>query len=192
MARRAAETREHFFRAATELFLTRGYAETSLKDICTRAGHGYNAFVAHYNSKSELGNEVAEMLANRGVQRIQQAAPRDIDHLITMLVKWATTLVTRPAWAMLELALVAIDDRSRAETTARIGLLRDTLTELVVSTADSSRESASVDNAMSFLVTTVIGMAIQYANGLEITGKTIDRHVRLILQAGGLERCAQE
>lgn len=191
VARRAAETREHFFRAATELFLTRGYAETSVKDICNGAGHGYNAFVAHFDSKQQIGHEVAEKLASRGAQRIQHASPRDTDHLITMLARWATILVTRPAWVCLELALAAIDDPSRAKATARVSLLRDAIGELVVTTADKPRESrADIDNTMSFLVTTVIGTAIQYANGLEIAGETIGEHVRLILEAGGLSRSA--
>lgn len=49
-----------FLRAATELFLTGGYTETSVKDICNRAGHGYNAFVAHFDSKQQIGHQVAE------------------------------------------------------------------------------------------------------------------------------------
>lgn len=192
VARRAAETREHFFRTATELFLTRGYNETTVRDICKRAGRGYNAFVAHFDSKQQIGHEVAEMLTNRAAQRIQHATPHDTDHLITMLARWATILVTRPAWVCLELALAAIDDPGRAEATARARLLCDAIGELVSTTVDTPRESgADIDNTMSFLVTTVIGTAIQYANGLDITGQTIDKHVRLILQAGGLSGTAR-
>lgn len=187
VARRTAETREHIFRAATELFLTRGYTETSVKDICERAGHGYSTFVAHFDSKQEIGHEVAQMLTNRGTQRIQHATAHDTDHLITMLARWATLLATRPGWVCLELALAAIGEPSRDEAAARARLLRDAIGELVVSTADTPRESgADIYDTTSFLGTTVIGTAIQSANGLHISRKTIDEHVRLILQAGGL------
>jgi len=57
---RAEETRSHILDAAGELFAKRGYAATSVADVCVRAGVTKGAFYHHFKSKQAVFLELRD------------------------------------------------------------------------------------------------------------------------------------
>ena len=55
-------TREEILKAAVELFSERGYENTSIRDICSKAGVNVAAVNYHFKGKSGLGDAVVEHL----------------------------------------------------------------------------------------------------------------------------------
>lgn len=62
-ARRAAETREALVRAATELFVTSGWAATGMRDVARAAGVAVETLYSHYPSKRALLDAVVDQAA---------------------------------------------------------------------------------------------------------------------------------
>ncbi|TQM32709.1 TetR/AcrR family transcriptional regulator [Nocardia bhagyanarayanae] len=180
-------TRDRLLRAATELLLTRGYADTNIHRICRAAGTSYSTFTHYFGRKRHIAHEVADTLATRATHRISRTIPRDTDHLITTLAIWASILATRPGWVSLEFALAALDDTSRTEVSDRVGVIGDALTELLTATTfDTSGPRIDVDLVVTFLFTVVIGMSVQHDNGIDTTISGIRPHIELILRTAQL------
>ncbi len=57
---RGEETRSHILDVAGELFAARGYAATSVADICTQAGVTKGAFYHHFESKQTVFLELRD------------------------------------------------------------------------------------------------------------------------------------
>ncbi|WP_435593542.1 TetR/AcrR family transcriptional regulator [Nocardia sp. bgisy118] len=181
-------TRDRLLRAATELLLTRGYADTNIDRICRAAGTSYSTFTNHFGRKRHIAHEVADTLATRATHRILQTIPRDTDHLITTLAIWASILATRPGWVSLELALATLDDTSRTEVSDRVAVIGNAVTELLTATIsfESSGPKIDVDLVVSFLFTVVVGMTVQHNNGIDTTISGIRPQIELILRAAQL------
>lgn len=60
LAERTAETRRKLIDAAVELFIEKGYLETTPKDIAAAAQLTTGAFYHHFSSKEEVGVAIAE------------------------------------------------------------------------------------------------------------------------------------
>src|SRR5581483_10838786 len=57
----ADETRKKIFRAAVELFAKRGYADTTVAEICKRAGVAKGTFFIHFATKDAVVTELVAM-----------------------------------------------------------------------------------------------------------------------------------
>src|SRR5262245_37423930 len=70
---RADDTRARLFAAATELFATRGYHETSVDAIVKRAGVAKGTFFVHYATKDAV---IVELMRyqTRSAKRAREAA----------------------------------------------------------------------------------------------------------------------
>jgi AcrR family transcriptional regulator len=92
--RKKQATREAIQRAALELFLERGYGETTVRDITDRADLGSRTFYRHFDSKDDvvLGDLNAYLAA---VEATLAAYPRDWTPLQSFL---ASLDELRPAW----------------------------------------------------------------------------------------------
>src|SRR5215475_12781122 len=79
--RRSAELRERMFRAALELFASKGYAQTTVEDITEAADVGKGTFFNYFPSKEHILTAFSEMqLAKletviREARRSQQPMP---------------------------------------------------------------------------------------------------------------------
>ena len=60
VASRASETRQKLITAAVDLFVDKGYLETTPRDIASKARLTTGAFYYHFTSKEEIGVAVAE------------------------------------------------------------------------------------------------------------------------------------
>lgn len=59
----AIKRRLHILHAAIESLFARGFAATSIDDVCARAGISKGAFYSHFESKESLIHAVADLLA---------------------------------------------------------------------------------------------------------------------------------
>ncbi len=79
---RSAATQEQLIQAVVESLLERGYHQTSVNEICRRAGVTSSAVQHHFGGKRQLMMAVAETLAARNRQLLDQVAsspqPREI------------------------------------------------------------------------------------------------------------------
>ncbi|MEV0299094.1 TetR/AcrR family transcriptional regulator [Nocardia sp. NPDC050710] len=177
------ETRLRLLHAAADLFLTRGYTATTIDEIARHAGFTRGATYTYFPHKHRLAEEVAEDLCRHAVARIRCFQPRGFDHLVTTLATWAGLAVSRPGWVRLELDLAALRPASRADSTQRVTVLRAVIGELLAATADPNRRRGDPDLAVTFLLSVVVGMATQHANGLAIPAHRIRSQIELVLRA---------
>jgi AcrR family transcriptional regulator len=79
---RSAATQEQLIQAVVQSLLERGYHRTSVTEICRRAGVTSSAIQHHFGGKRRLMMAVAETLAARNLQLLDQVAsspqPREI------------------------------------------------------------------------------------------------------------------
>ena len=79
---RSAATQEQLIQAVVESLLERGYHQTSVNEICRRAGVTSSAIQHHFGGKRQLMMAVAEMLATRNRQVLDEVAsspkPREV------------------------------------------------------------------------------------------------------------------
>ena len=68
-ARRGARTRERILDAAEQLFATRGYAETTLREIAAQVGIQNPSIYKHFATKAEIYEAVVERLADGDLSR---------------------------------------------------------------------------------------------------------------------------
>src|SRR5215470_8653111 len=86
--RRSAELRERLFRAALELFASKGYAETTVEDITEAADVGKGTFFNYFPSKEHVLMAFAEMQLAKLEDVIKQAkqSDRPMREVLRMLV----------------------------------------------------------------------------------------------------------
>lgn len=68
--------RLRLLRAATHLFLTRGYAQTTVRDIASAVGILSGSIFHHFDSKEEILEAVMSEVSEGNAERMQQAAAR--------------------------------------------------------------------------------------------------------------------
>ncbi len=61
-------TRELLYRAATELFVERGYEDTTMADIAERAGTARRTAFNHFPNKGDIPMMWARLMADRAVE----------------------------------------------------------------------------------------------------------------------------
>src|SRR5215470_11730551 len=126
--RRSAELRERLFRAALELFASKGYAETTVEDITEAADVGKGTFFNYFPSKEHILMAFAEMQLARLEAVVREAELSDLpmrDVMRTLVMRMTALPVRNPAIvrALLQANLssvpvrgemVRIHDRNRA------------------------------------------------------------------------------
>ena len=62
MDRRQSKTRKAVFNAFVELLSEKGYSNTTIQDIITRADIGRSTFYSHFETKDDLLNALCESI----------------------------------------------------------------------------------------------------------------------------------
>ena len=78
-AERSEATVQQLLETARELFATKGFAETSIEDIVSRAGVTRGALYHHFGGKADIFRAVVEDEAERLAKRLQRAALKEQD-----------------------------------------------------------------------------------------------------------------
>jgi AcrR family transcriptional regulator len=84
-AEQSARTRESIVESATELFATRGFAATSLRDVATSAGLSHPGLLRHFASKDALLDAVVERFSSRRREELGRAGLHEVGGLDLMV-----------------------------------------------------------------------------------------------------------
>lgn len=118
--RPAAEgSRERLLQAAVELIAERGYAGTSVGDVCERAGLARTALYWHYGSKEGLLAEVVETVGTTWIEEIRKRTYLEGDPLLRvhrLVREWRRILAEQPELIRLPL-VVQLEGGAASERT---------------------------------------------------------------------------
>jgi len=124
-AARVEEARERLLRAAVALFGDRGYAATSVGEICAHAGVARTALYWHFGNKEGLLAAVLERVGGSWIEEIQKAvyaAPGPLERLERLTRAWREIVLTRPA--LVRLPMSAALEQAEASPQVRAALAR--------------------------------------------------------------------
>lgn len=126
-ARRAQgeESRGRLLETATELIAERGYAATSVGEVCRRAGVAKPALYWHFGSKEGLLAEVIETVGTAWIERIQKSVYLEGDPMQRferLLDGWRRILLEEPG--LLRLLMVVLLEQGETSDSAREALVR--------------------------------------------------------------------
>lgn len=113
-AERQAQTRESLIEVARELFLSDGYAATSLEKVAVAAGFSKGAVYSNFSGKEELCMAVLDTIHEEQVQGIVEAftVDADLDGRIDAFAAWAREKLGHPRWTALEVEFAAVARQS--------------------------------------------------------------------------------
>jgi len=119
--------------AATEALIEVGYANTSVQEICRRAGVSHGGLFRHFSSRIELLIRVADHVGDRllelyriDFERLRRSTP---DELVLALKLLRTNTQSRLHQAWFELLMAARTDRVLHEALVPIWKRRDEATQ---------------------------------------------------------------
>lgn len=72
------ERKKELVKKAYELFISKGYENTSVDDIIESAGIAKGTYYYHFDSKEQMLEEVVNMMIDEGVQRAKQVLQSDL------------------------------------------------------------------------------------------------------------------
>jgi AcrR family transcriptional regulator len=126
-ARRAQgeESRARLLRAATALIAERGYAASSVGEVCRRAGVAKPALYWHFGSKEGLLAQVIESAGTAWIERIRKSVYLEgdpIQRFERLLAGWRRIQLEEPG--LLRLLMVVLLEQGEASHSARGALLR--------------------------------------------------------------------
>jgi len=78
---RQAQTRERLLDAAAQVFIRRGFAASSVEEICTEAGFTRGAFYSNFETKEQMFFELLHARVYDGYQRMLQETPPELSPL---------------------------------------------------------------------------------------------------------------
>lgn len=145
---RSVNTRRAIVRAAVHLWAERGYAETTVDDICLAAGVGRSTYYLHFESKERLLIELALETA-RGVAAEVEAATGGgtVDDQLAAFVDGLVRRMegTPRSLAMIVMRQVSINSVAPRHRSTEAILFDDVLTRIVADGQESSEVRSDVD-----------------------------------------------
>ncbi|MGW3042639.1 TetR/AcrR family transcriptional regulator [Kitasatospora sp. NPDC001159] len=158
--RRRVHTRARLLAAASELFLTVGFARTSIEDVCAAAGYTRGAFYSNFGSKEDLLLALFDDQAAKRMAELEQLAatcealaPNERARLLAEALLRVEPAETGWILLFLEFRLVAARSEALAEqvaahdrTVARAAadVLERALPELVPPGASATQAAAVI------------------------------------------------
>lgn len=170
------DTRERLVRAATEVFLERGYGGTRVQDIARRAGYTSGALYQHFPSRTAL---LAEAISMAGLSIMEELIEvvgdvRPGDSAVALALAHFSTASSTPVDRLLleALALASGDGEARTVLADSVQRLSSQLGEQVDRASAAGLIVADVDTEALCMVFTswLLGMVVLKAVGLsEVT-----------------------
>lgn len=186
-----AHTREQLVATARELFLTHGYAATSLERVADTAGFSKGAVYSNFRNKDELCLNVLDSIHNNQASSMDAAlrATTTLDELLTALLNWAENNVGDQAWTALEVEFatnVRHNERIRKELASRDEAIRDALAKLLATHAERLDIDLPLpaDDCSTALLSLGIGLGVQRAVDPNIPVRVLPEIIRLLIDRG--------
>lgn len=160
--RDATKTRQKLLRAAEYLFIRKGYAATTVDEICKRAGATKGAFFHHFKNKEDLGVACGRDHAERHMRMLNRAVEGDADQPVARLFRYldhvveSSTTSELPACliGMLTLELSAVNDRFHAMCNEELDTWTNIVERLLVDAVqETGRRVDTTALAEQFLTT---------------------------------------
>lgn len=70
--------KKELIKTAYDLFITKGYENTSVDDIIAKAGIAKGTYYYHFESKEQMLEEVIDMMINNGIEKAKQVVNSDL------------------------------------------------------------------------------------------------------------------
>ncbi len=135
-AERQAHTRDTLIETARDMFLSDGYAATSLDRVALQAGFSKGAVYSNFAGKEQLCMAVLDSIHAEQIAGVLSAFTKetDLDGRIEAFVEWARVDLGRPKWTALEVEFAGSARQSpyvAAELAKRHREIIDNLAQLI-------------------------------------------------------------
>ncbi|MFD7845804.1 TetR/AcrR family transcriptional regulator [Nocardia sp. NPDC059764] len=187
-----ARTRADLLATARDMFLTDGYAKTSLERVAEEAGYSKGAVYSNFRTKSALCLEVLALIHETKFGEVSELLGGE-DTLETRLDRfqvWAERTLGDVGWTMLEFefAIVARDDPAlQAALVSNLSLVRGTVAAQLQALADSTGLALPMPagDAATAVLSLGLGLGIQRAIDPSLPARLITDAVRAMVLANG-------
>ncbi|MBF6179826.1 TetR/AcrR family transcriptional regulator [Nocardia otitidiscaviarum] len=186
-----ARTRADLLATARDLFLTDGYAKTSLERVAEEAGYSKGAVYSNFRTKSQLCLEVLELIHETKFGEVSAllAAHEAFDERMAAFQDWAERTLGDIGWTMLEFefAIVARDDPAlQAALVSNLSLIRGTVAAQLQSLAGSLGIALPMppEDAATAVLSLGLGLGIQRAIDPSLSARLITDAVRSMITPG--------
>ncbi len=162
-AERQAQTRESLIQTAREMFLTDGYAATSLDKVALEAGFSKGAVYSNFAGKEQLCMAVLDSIHEEQIAGVFAAMTKDtdLDGRIDAFVDWAREGLGQPRWTALEVEFAGVARQSvyvAAELKKRHQEITAGLAELIGAIIDA--ENLKLQMTPSQVATALLSLGI--------------------------------
>ncbi|MEV6273704.1 TetR/AcrR family transcriptional regulator [Nocardia sp. NPDC051832] len=190
-----ARTRADLVATARDLFLTEGYARTSLERVAEAAGYSKGAVYSNFRTKKQLCLEVLDLIhATKFGEVTELVSTSDsLESRLAKLQEWAERTLGDVGWTMLEFefATVARDDPElQAALVSSLGAVRGAVAAQLQTLADSLEIDLPMPaaDAATSVLSMGLGLGIQRAIDPTISARLITDAVRLLVSLGDRTR----
>ncbi|MCM6777782.1 TetR/AcrR family transcriptional regulator [Nocardia sp. CDC159] len=185
-----ARTRAELLDTARELFLSEGYARTSLERVAEEAGYSKGAVYSNFRTKSALCLEVLSHIHETKfgeASELLQAAGT-LEQRLARLEGWAERTLGDVGWTMLEFefAIVAREDpQLQRELVSSLGLVRGMVAAQLQGLADDLgvRLPLPAEDAATLVLSAGLGLGIQRAIDPSLSARLISDAIRTLLRS---------
>lgn len=183
-----ARTRADLLATARDLFLTDGYAATSLEKVAETAGYSKGAVYSNFRGKKELCLEVLDLIHTTKFEEIAAlvAVDGELDELLDRIQDWAENALGEVGWTMLEFEFIAAcrhDPEVRAALASTLGMAQGMVLALVNSLVAATRTELPLppEDAARGILSLGVGIGIQRAIDPGISARIITDSLRALL-----------
>ncbi|MFF3849293.1 TetR/AcrR family transcriptional regulator [Streptomyces sp. NPDC002328] len=181
-------TRERLVATARTLFLRNGYAATSLSDVAETAGYSKGAVYSNFRNKDRLCLAVLDDIRAEQLEMLTASVMGDgpVDERLAAFTAWGEAHIGDEAWTTFEVEFLTRarhDEELREEMTARVGLIRQMLAQLLEALAQESgaRLAMPADRAAATLLSLGIGLGVQRVADPSVPTTVLTDTLRLFL-----------
>ncbi|APB01331.1 TetR/AcrR family transcriptional regulator [Nocardia seriolae] len=185
-----ARTRSDLLATAREMFLTDGYAKTSLERVAEEAGYSKGAVYSNFKTKSALCLEVLGLIHETKFAELSDLLDGDdaLDVRMERFQGWAERTLGDVGWTLLEFefAIVARDDADlQAALVSSLSMMRGAAAAQLQALADSMGLvlPMSAEDSATTILSLSLGLGIQRAVDPGISAGLITDAVRAMLAA---------
>ncbi|GAB2627803.1 TetR/AcrR family transcriptional regulator [Prescottella soli] len=186
-----ARTRAELLATARDLFLTDGYAATSLEKVADAAGYSKGAVYSNFRGKKELCLEVLDLIHSSKFEEIAALLALDetpdLDAMLARVQDWAERTLGDVEWTMLEFEFIAAS-RHDPEVTAALASALAMAHGMVLALLNSLTAAMQVrlpippEDAARSILSLGVGLGIQRAIDPTISARIVTDNVRALLR----------